>query len=350
MIYKKIIWLLIIALLSVCFMAFLYKMSDKQSHKANPFIRKYIRGSAELQKRLDLRNRTMYFIGSHKDKIYLGDSQAPLYVFVFDTLLKSKQQFKIELDNDRFPFINVQLRIAPPYFYVLDGTVPIIYRGLISNWEAKTMGKGGQNFTHAEIINEGEIAVRSFTPRGQGTQLGKITLNDSLAYVKSTEVLQKQIDGYFDVDGIMKYDAITRQLMYLYYYRNQFVITDENLEVRKRGNTIDTNSIAKLKVSYNPKTGLRQMASPSATVNRLLTISNNLAYINSTVPGKWEDTEMWQQAGIIDVYNITDNRYRSSFYVYKFDESIRDILVDGKRFYAIVGHHLHHYKLSNQSN
>lgn len=346
-IQKKIKWLVGLAAVSSAFIVGMYITSEHQMHHENPFLRRYITGSAEMAEKYDLRNRTMYFIGTDGSQIYLGDTQAPLHVFAFDTLLKSKSNFKIRLESDKFPFQRVQVQIMPPYFYVLDGSVPVIFKGEISDWNAKLLMHGNSYFfTHAEVINEHEIAFRSFKKDGRGTTLGRLIFTDNFAANYAPALLQKQIDGFFDVDGMMKYNSATKQLIYTYYYRNQFIVADDKLELQYRGNTIDTNAIANLKVSYNNETGERQLASPSVTVNRLMALSGKRLFVNSAVPGRYEDAEIWQQASTVDVYDLSNNTYSSSFYVYRFDEKLNDMLATGSSLYVIVGHHLQRYALS----
>ena len=345
----KIATLLLCAFISAGFMILLYISSEKQRHDANPFIRRYTTGAAEMANNIDLKNTTMYFIGTEGSKIYMGDMQAPLHLFVFDTLLKTKKHFKINLESDQFPFTRVQIKIRPPYFYVADGSVPVIFKGRISDWRAKLLMSGNkQFFTHAEIISEDEIAIRSFQADGRGTVIGKFTFRDSLQVSYAPWLLQKQIDGYFDVDGILKYDQDIQKFIYLYYYRNEFIVADNKLELQYRGKTIDTNHIADLKISYNKETGERQLASSSIAVNRLMSSSGNLMFVNSNVPGCYEDEEMWKQASVVDVYDLNKRRYVSSFYIHSFDEKISDMLVVKSNIYVIIGHHLHRYKLNKE--
>ncbi len=148
---------------------------------------------------------------------------------------------------------------------------------------------------------------------------------------------------------MMQFDKQTHKLIYLYYYRNQFIVTDNNLKLQYRGKTIDTTTHAKLKVAYIRNTGQRKLAAPPFTVNQLSTVNNNLLFVNSKLIGKYEPKEMWKEASIIDVYDIRQNSYLSSIYIYDSNKSkVNDMLVIGNNLYAIVGHQLHKYHLSNQ--
>lgn len=62
--------------------------------------------------------------------------------------------------------------------------------------------------------------------------------------------------------------------------------------------------------------------------------------------GRYEAKEMWDIASIVDVYNIRERSYVSSFYIYDQDGAkMSDMLVTGNNVYVIAGLTLHHYKL-----
>jgi len=159
-------------------------------------------------------------------------------------------------------------------------------------------------------------------------------------------LLQKQIDGFFDTDGMMQYDDQLQKFIYVYYYRNQFIVANKNLQLNYRGNTIDTTTHANLKVAYIKKTRQRKIASLPSTVNQLIAVSGNLLFVNSKIIGRYESKKMWKEASIVDVYNIQNNTYLSSFYIYNSKKAkIQSILISGNNLYAVIGHHIHKYRL-----
>jgi len=130
----------------------------------------------------------------------------------------------------------------------MDGTVPVIYKGNIVNWKAKLiMYDNNYYFSKAEIIAPNKIAFRAQELKSSNNILGIFTFSDSLQVQYAPNLLQKQIDGFFDTDGMMHYDSKLQKLVYIYYYRNQFLVADKNGNLKYRGNTIDTTSKAQLK-------------------------------------------------------------------------------------------------------
>jgi uncharacterized membrane protein YphA (DoxX/SURF4 family) len=327
----------------------LYIASEEAMHHENPFIRRFIQGSARKVAAVDLKSNSQYFAGSDGSTIYMGDNMAPLHITAYDTLLKVKHHYKIQLERENFPFTTVQVRIAAPYFFLMDGTVPVIYKGNISDWKAKLlMYDNNYYFSKAEIIDSNKIVFRAQELRSLNNTLGTFTFSDSLKVDYAPTLLQKQIDGFFDTDGMMHFDMAQQKFVYVYYYRNQFITTDKNLYLNYRGHTIDTTTKAKLKVAVLKETGQRKLASLSSTVNQLTAFSNNLLFVNSKLIGRYEPREMWNEASIVDIYNVEKNTYLSSIYIYDVNQSkVHSIMLSGNNLFAIVGHHLHKYRLSN---
>lgn len=344
---RTLLKLFIITVIGSAVIMALYGYSEKTMHLENPFIRRFIQGSASVAAETDLNSNSKYFAGSSGNILYLADSHAPLHIMAYDTALKFKRHYKIQLERENFPFTSVQVRIAPPYFYLLDGTVPVIYRGNISDWKGKLlMQDNNYYFSKAEIIAPDRIAFRAQQVGTLYNILGTFTFSDSLQVRYSPGLLQKQIDGFFDTDGMMQYDSKNKRLIYIYYYRNQYIIADHNLKLLYRSNTIDTNTRAKIKVAYIKEIRQRKIASLPATVNQVTAFSDRLLFINSKVIGRYESKKMWKQASIVDVYDIQKNTYLSSIYIYDADElKLQAMFASGNNLYVIIGHRLHQYRL-----
>lgn len=345
---KRILIMTSIAVLSIGLIAGMYIRSEREIHHDNPFIRRYVPGSVERVGEMELPNNSLYFAGTDSTKIYLADSRAPLHVFEVDTLLKSEKHHVIQLEDDRFPFKRVVVRVVGKDFYVFDGSVPLIFKGSIYDWKAKIVMKGNNYyFTQAEVMAGNEIAFKNYDLDRRETVIGKFNFNSGVKVSYAPGLLQKQIDGLFDVEGTMRYNPKSKKFIYLYSYRNQFSVTDKSLNLLYRGNTIDTNAIAKIKVSHNKDSGITQLASATEVTNKMAVLSNNLLFVNSTVRGKYESKSMWETASIVDIYNIRDNTYLSSTYIYdnkKF--RLRDMIVVNSNLFALVGNQIHRYTLN----
>jgi len=322
----------------------LFLLSESVMHKENPFIRRFTPGSAARTAKTDLRSATLYIAGATLNSIYLTDRKAPLQVYEYDVNLQNRKHHVIKLEREDFPFKALQMKVVYPHFYLYDSTVPIIYKGLVSDWKANIVTARQYNFSDIIFVNDHKAIFRGQIPSTRVNTLATISNQDTTTVKTNNALLQKQIDGVFDTDGTMQYSYELNKLVYTYYYRNQFIITDENLNIENRGNTIDTNTIAKIKVTTIKKSGDTKMATPPLMVNNLTTITDNLLMVNSLLRGKFEKKEVWQHATVIDVYNITNQSYLLSFYVY--DENgfrMKNGYATSEALYLIAGHYLSKY-------
>jgi len=345
---KILLYLLSLGCFSAMLIIGLYLASENTMHRENPFIRRFIQGTAIKTAEINLDNNSKYFTGSDEKIIYLGDNKAPLHIIRYDSTLKIKKHHKIELESESFPFQSVQVRVAPPYFYLMDGTVPVIFKGNIADWKAKLwMHNNNYYFSKAEIISKDKIVFRAQELKTHNNILGTFTKKDSLTVNYAPTILQKQLDGFFDTDGIINVDRKNQNVIYTYYYRNEFSVSDRNLKLLHRNNTIDTTTTAKLKIAHIKETGQKKIASLPATVNQITAYSNNILFINSKVIGRYESRKMWKEASIIDMYNCENGDYISSLYIYHANKAkVREIFVIEDNLYAIIGHQLHKYKLN----
>ncbi|CAA9197731.1 DoxX family protein [Flavobacterium sp. NPDC079362] len=333
---------------SIGIVGLLFMLSEDIMAKENPFIRRFDQYAIKKIDETRLQNSSFYLAGVENGKIYLGNHDAPLQIIVVDNSFKDKQHYTIQLDRDDFPFRSVEVSIQTPYFYVYDGMVPVIYKGKIVDWKAKTIYNGNHFFTKAIVMDSTRIAFRGQKKNTGEHLMGTLHFGKSIDTQFSPAFLEKQIDGIFDTDGTLQYSKGLRNLVYTYYYRNQYIVANDTLSVLYRGNTIDTTTQAKLNVVKVKLSGDTKLAAPPYMVNKTSAISNNLLFVNSALKGRFENEEVWTQASVIDVYDIAKNEYLSSFYIYDSGKiKIKYFLVTESNLYVISGQLLQKYSLGN---
>lgn len=333
---------------SIGIMILLFFTSEDIMTRENPFIRRFDQYAITKIDQTSLQNPSFYLAGSDNGKIYLGNFAAPLQMQVFDTVFKDKKQYTIRLDRDDFPFRSAEVRIQAPYFYLYDGMVPVIYKGKITDWNAGVIYNGNHFFTKAVVIDSNSIAIRGQQKNTGENLMGALYFNNNVRIKYNPDILEKQIDGIFDTDGTFEYSNGLKRFVYTYYYRNQYIVTDDKLNVNYRGNTIDTTTKAKLKVIKIKLSGDTKLGAPPYMVNKNTAVFNNLLFVNSSLKGRFESEEVWDQASIIDVYDISKNEYVSSFYIYNIGKSkMKYFLVTDSNLYAISGLVLQRFSLGN---
>lgn len=342
---KRVVLKLVVGTIaSIGILVLLFLSSENTMHKENPFIRRFPQGTAARVAKTDLKNTHFYIAGATEHSVYLADRKAPLQVYEYDTNLQTKKHYVIQLDTEDFPFKALQLQIVYPHFFLYDKTVPVIYKGLIADWKAKVISQRQYTFSDIIFTSDNTAIFRGQVPSTRVNTLAHITNQDTATVYTNNALLQKQIDGIFDTDGTMQYSYEMKKFIYTYYYRNQYIMTDDELNIVGRGKTIDTVSHAQIKVAKIVKSGDSKMAAPPLLVNNMTTITHNLLMVNSMLRGKFEDEKVWKNASVIDVYDTTNQNYLLSFYV--FDESgfrMKNCYATSEALYILSGHYLLKY-------
>lgn len=341
--FKQPFYLSIAFVLSVVFSVLtifgLYLWSERIIHQRNNFIRRFDSHAQPESKKIDLQVNSYYFSGSSGSNLYLGNRTAPLTLTIIDTTLLVQNIDYIKLDRTNFNYHSLQLKILNDNFFLTDGTVPCIYQGKISNWKGKLWVGKINPFTLALPLGQDSLAIRITSPSSAANILGLYTYNDKLQLHVNQNLLEKQIDGIFDTDGMLLSDTDFGNLIYVYYYRNEYILFDKNLKKISIGHTIDTVSRAQLSVATLSKE--TKMSTLPLVVNKLATVSKNLLFIYSERIGKYEDKQMLDHAGIVDVYDLYAGKYISSIYVYHVKgKKMAALTVYGAKLYTLSGNFL----------
>ncbi|SHG81530.1 Methylamine utilisation protein MauE [Flavobacterium micromati] len=338
--------LVAISLLSIVLMAGLFLISEDMVQHRNNFVRRFPPFPAKRITVENLKFNSYYFAGENNGEIFLGNTSAPALITKMDTTLQEITTQNIKIMDTLFKFHNVQLRVLPPYFYLFDGTVPCIFKGNLSDGKAVLQSRKIPGFTKAVVIDSTTLIIRTLS-NSRENLLATVNLNKDQIKNSDPKLLVKQIDGLFDTDGTMQYSHKQRKFVYLYYYRNQYTVTDHYLNLVHRGNTIDTTSKAKIKMKYIKAKKQRVFSAPPLLINRVSAMHNNLLFVNSTLPARYDELKMWKNANVIDVYDILTKSYLMSFYIYKIDgEKVDDFIVTDTHLFVILGSNIVSYKLS----
>lgn len=297
-----IISLTLCAVFSIALVAVLFAFSEDIVHRNNSFLRRYPHHPASKANVLDIGFNSYYIAGTANGRIYLGNVTAPLHVLSLTEDLKDTVHIRLSLPgSENYEFRSVKLDVKKPYFFLSDGTVPIIYRGKLGEWKATPFLYGSAYFSQMEPMNKNSFAIRARSSASNENELGKIAVTDTTLVKLAPALLEKQIDGIFDTDGMLHYSEYQDKLVYVYYYRNEFVVAEPNMDLDYRGKTIDTVSQAKIDIANIASNQESTLASQALVVNGQSCVSGNYLFVNSDRLGKYEPEEMLEQASIIDV-------------------------------------------------
>lgn len=342
----KLLLILLSTIFAIAVVYLLFLKSEQIIHEENTFVRRFPPHLYNKSAELELKFTGYYFAGSTKDSIYLGNYTAPLNVLAVSKNLKDSKVHRITLDNYNLPFQAALVKVNPPFFYLTDGTIPCIFKGQTSNWNATKVPNCNSRFTAFEPIDEVTAFIRTRNAVTKESTIGKLHIDgNTTPLITNDQILQKQIDGVFDCDGMLRYDYNSKKMIYTYYYRNQYMVVDKNLKLLSRNNTIDTTATANIQITIL-NNGSRKLSAPPLMVNRLSAIAGKQLFINSSLRGHFESKKMWKQSSIIDVYNFMNQTYSHSFYIHNLGkERPQAMLATQDIVYFLFNHNLIAYKI-----
>lgn len=324
----------------------LFLGSEHIVKKENNFTRRFlVHPVIEEKKILDLDNPDYYFAGYDDRHIYLGNRIFPQILLTADTLLTNRQLMKIEPDNMTHKFSNLRLQVNNGFYYFYDGTIPIIYSGRLGNPNAETLSFQDAYFNQLIVLDSARFALRTQSSATKQFTLALLDLNSDPKIKLFPELLKKQIDGVFDVDGNITYDKSQNNLIYTYLYRNEYLIMDDRLKLKNTFNTIDTTRIAQIKITKLAD-GRHKMNAPPLKVNRQSVAFGGVLFNQSDLMGKLESREAWKAAKVIDMYRTDRQEYIGSFYIYnKKEMKMHDFLITEKYMYVLRGNEVVRYRI-----
>lgn len=334
------------SLVSAGVVVVLFLSSEHIIKKENNFIRRFGQHPIRDEKALDLGVNSYYFAGMADGQVYLGNVTAPLVLTSIDTALTTKKAVKIKLDDATHSFRFIQVQVKPPHFYLYDGTVPVIYRGLLGNSLVHTISIEDCYFSQLQVIDSICFAFRAQSSQTKSWVLGTLDLERAPKVKLNHRLLEKQVDGMFDTDGQLLQDDGSGDLVYIYAYRNRFLVMDRELNLLRKLHTIDTITRAKVQVR-SLSDGRHKMDAPPLQVNKTSVVHGQVLFNASMLMGKFESREQWRQAVAVDMYRTGNQEYLGSFYVYHRGKNrmVRMFATD-KHLFVLSGNEIVRYRFA----
>lgn len=339
--FKKFLILLLgVTVLAVGFVVVLFLTSEQIVRERNPFVRQFPFPVHYAAKKIDLKVNSFYFAGTSSDSIYLGNSTSPLTVVSFSKSLGHKRYAHIALDTVFNGYSYLQLSVSAGNFYLMDGTVPCIYKGKISQWKGRLLHDVASRFSVSVPQDSTAIAFRQFSTSQESNVLGLFKFSEGVQKYLNNELLVKQDAPFFDTDGMLLFNAQRNTFHYIYAYRNEYLTMDAELQLVQSGRTIDTVSKAKLSVKkvHNSE---RILDAPPLIINKKAAVFGAFLFVQSDRLGKYDAQSKLRNGSIIDVYDIGTATYRASIYLENVNhEKLDGFIVDGNHLYFLSGRYL----------
>ncbi|HWW40883.1 hypothetical protein [Pedobacter sp.] len=343
MMLKKILLLVTCLLGSVLTVVLLCFFSGAFRHNKNNFVRLLPPFKVKAGNILDFKIEGCNFAGYSRDSIYIGNLYTPDRLVKVDSGLRDTLAVKLGIPDRTKLTKGYTNLVTDNSVYILDGNQPLLLKGNNRNRILKPASKPPY-FTQA-IHSGGSSFVLRVVQAGQNKLVTYKT--DSAGFRMPANLLEKQVDGIFCTDGNLVKVPNSKKVIYVYYYRNQFLCADDNLNLLYKGKTIDTVSRAHIKVDYIKSLNETTISSPPLYVNKQSAANEKYLFVHSALMADNEVAESLDKVSVIDVYAVKDGKYQFSFYLPDFrGNKIRDFRVYGQSLYALYDHYLYKYQLN----
>ncbi|GHN02270.1 hypothetical protein WSM22_37590 [Cytophagales bacterium WSM2-2] len=298
------------------------------------------------KKIVDVGYNSYYIAGATPDRIYLGNSMAPALLIAANYSLSDTQHLQLKFPSQVKLYQGATVTVGPSNVYLMEGKTPALLRGKLSDLTMNLVRDSLEYFIGSMPLSPESYVIKIYDPILRKSVLAKKKIKTGWAH-RVPEILEKQVDGIFCTDGMISYDPYSGSLIYVYYYRNQFIRLDTSLNILYRGRTIDTTSHARIKVSEIESKNMITLSGPPMTVNKRSCVSGEYIFIHSGLLSNNEEKKTFDHCSVIDVYNLKNGEYRFSFYLPDYNKKkISGFRVFNKTLVAMYDHFLYSYQLN----
>jgi hypothetical protein len=336
---KHVLVLLSIFCLSVLMIFSLLRFSNQR--QKNGFFRLFVRHQILKSQYLDLGANSYYIAGLSGQHIYLGNYTAPLHALVTDYDLKDSQWLNLRRPSDESLKWNaVQLQIDSPDIFLQDNLSRTLLHGNLQSNDWEPYKFAAPPFTKSLAFSQTSFVLRTYDNGKQSNTLTRIS-SDSPRVNANLQAITKQVDGFFCTDGELLFDKQLHKILYLYYYRNSFIVLDTLLSDNKVRHTIDTNGFTKIQVVTSSDQQSSTFSKPPVMVNRQGAIFNGRLFVWSNIMADNEDEKQFDNSSTFDIYSLSNNQYLGSFYIPNFRGlKLLSFTIAENRFIGLYDHFL----------
>lgn len=298
---------------------FLYYRQSLSPIPYGGFNRNFTPSPLLSSKAYDLGYNSFYIAGVSDSHLYLGNYTAPLRMLAFNLAMEEKEDYFLSLPGIKSWRGPIEIKVDSPYFHVFNGIDPFVCRGILSSNTAMVLAKNDSIFFKAaEPLDGGSYIFKAESSINHEDIIIKRNFREKILSVHNN-ILEKQIDGSFCTDGMLQYSEGIGTIVYVYYYRNEFILADTGLVDIARVHTIDTISKARLKIGSFNRDRTKTLAAPPFIVNRRSSVYGNRLFIQSNVRANNEKPLVFKNNPVIDVYDLRSGKYLSSFYIPQYE-------------------------------
>ncbi len=204
----------------------------------------------------------------------------------------------------------------------------------------------GKQFDAGLHMRNHGFLVRTFNNEVQHYTLSKIGTPYRNIF-ENKDAIEKQLDGYLCCDGLLMYDSSISMLIYLYFYRNEFLILDSNLQLLRKVKTVDTVSRAHINVYHSKNGRATTFGAPPVVINKKACVWKGHLFIQSGLLSDNEDRKTFSNNSVTDEYDLKTGKYIFSFYIPHYGKyKVDDFQIYDSLLIAVEGSNIVSYRIN----
>jgi hypothetical protein len=312
---KTFFHLLTASTLPIILVIILYNLSEKINHWNNNFTRLFPPHFLYNPRLLALRYNSFYLAGMSRSTIYLGNVTAPSFLLMVNYDLTDSGHLILQVPEQiKIVAPAIQVFVDSPNIFMMEGNTPRILRGNLTHPYMTDCKYQGDGFNASTMISAQSFALRTYSQQNGRNMLAKSDLSGEKCK-DFPAILTTKGDGIFSLDGSLFRDQNTGILNYVYFYRNEFLSLDTNLNIIAKGKTIDTIHTPQIKLSRIISENNTTFSAPPLLVNKISCADSGFLFINSGLMANNENEDSFKSGAVVDIYSLKNGEYIYSFYV-----------------------------------
>ncbi|SFU75574.1 hypothetical protein SAMN05216480_12026 [Pustulibacterium marinum] len=331
---KKTLLLILSTLgLATITMIALFQITTLNRHQAQGFVRYYPPHLFSPDTIIDVGYNSYYPAGYYRDTLYFGNTTDPSHMLGLALTTLDTIHNQLTLPNIPFSIGNARLYVLENQLFLTEGHTPLILSGTVKERTLYVMDTLSY-FQQAKPYSSNHLMLKIYD--GSQSRLARKQLQPS--NIKTApHLLTKQQDGLFDMDGQLHITPTTRQLVYVYRYRNTIVLSDTTFTHTQTYHTIDTITKVQMELVKLPNHQTK-FAKPPLVVNKNSAVTDSILFVHSALKSNNEEHMSLTSLSVIDLYDLNNGHYLYSGYIPNHNrQSISYLYIVGQQLYALFG-------------
>lgn len=319
------------------------------NEKDNGFTRAWMDVQLEKLSEKELRFSANTICGlNSKSVILAGRSKDGYSLFTVGAEEVVSINIHSELQKLLIPPVNI-LTSGNDIFFLINNSATLL-RGHINGdgiEDIKSIRLEAPLFTRVSLFTPSTLILRAFDSTSQYQQLQTVDLKTG-SIKAVADIFGHSRNEMFLTDGMLEFDSVNNQAVYVQYYSNKIYCLDSNLSLQYINKTIDTVGTGDPAASTRiVSVGNRETFVPPVTINERCSIDGGYLFVLSKLRADNEINADFNSSSTFDVYQTQNGNYLGSFHLPNLNgHKVVEFRAKNGVLYVLSGKFLATYRIS----